>query len=78
MRTTLFVLRRGAGLRIVAEYTVCPGCYGVGCRSCEGVGWYDNRDTPWPRLGPCRAVRRLIEPTDPLSAPAYDAIAEPD
>lgn len=77
MRITLFVLRRETGLRIVADYRVCSGCFGVGCRSCEDIGWYDNRDTPWPRLGPCREVRRLIAPTDPLSVPAYDAIHEP-
>jgi hypothetical protein len=69
---------------VVARYQPCGTCHGAmklasgeRCSACDGAGWVFRGGTEWKKLGRLLETRKLAEPTDPYSKPAYEAIEDP-
>jgi hypothetical protein len=81
MIENLFAVRDDDGeLKISSVYLLCGNCHGRGvddgkpCGRCGTIGWEFRRGTEWMGLGHALEVRKLKEPSDPLSQPVYRAI----
>lgn len=78
---SLFVRKVDGELKIVSHYTRCSTCLGAmkldngkKCPDCKATGWQHRAGAEFEKLGSPEEVRKLAEPTDPVSKPLYDAI----
>lgn len=81
----LYVEKVEDELKVVARYRRCSTCLGKlklpngkKCPECRATGWEHRSGAEITKLGAAKEVRRLAEPSDPMSKPLYDAIEEPE
>lgn len=66
------------GLRIIAEYGFCPGCFASGaagngrCGECSGSGWKYIRGDRHDEVGPALELVRIAVPDDPRFHRAHE------
>jgi hypothetical protein len=80
----LYVADVEGDLKVVSRYRRCSTCLGTlklpngkKCPECWGQGWEHRGGVEIKKLGAAKEVRKLAEPSDPMSKPLYDAIEEP-